>query len=56
MQETNLPNKITKVLEDFVNKVSAVYGEGLISAILYGSAASGEFNQAHSNINVGLDG
>ena len=42
------------ILQDFVNGAKDIYHEGLISVILYGSAASGEFSALHSNINLAL--
>ena len=41
-----------KLLEKFVDKLRRVYAGGLVSVILYGSAASGEFADKHSNINI----
>ncbi len=52
MQEAKLPVKITSLLEDFVKMVIRIYRDELISVILYGSAASGEFSPVHSNINM----
>jgi len=52
MVKINLPQKYTKILELFTKAVKDTYREGLISVILYGSAASGEFIGKHSNINL----
>ncbi len=52
MEKLNLPDNINKMLEGFVKGLQDIYGDGLISAALYGSAASGEYSGAHSNINL----
>jgi len=52
MKELNLPQKIKNLLDDFVQKLKETYQDQLVSAILYGSAASGEFAHKHSNINL----
>ena len=54
MEELKLSRKITRILEDFLNRLKDIYQEGLISAVLYGSAASGEFNATHSNVNLAI--
>jgi len=50
--ETILPVPQQKILESFVEKIKHIYGKGFLSAILYGSAASGEFAEKYSNINL----
>ena len=52
MKELKLPEKFKKTLDDFIRRLRNTYEENLISIILYGSAASGEFTQRHSNINL----
>ena len=52
MNNVKLPQKEHLILEDFINRLGGIYGDSLISVILYGSAASGEFAQKHSNINL----
>lgn len=52
MKELNLPRKIKKNLEDFIERLKDIYGDDLISVILYGSAASSEFTDKRSNINL----
>jgi len=42
------------MLDDFVKGLRSIYGEGLVSAILYGSAASGEYSSANSNVNLAV--
>lgn len=49
-----LPKKLYDVLGDLAGRLSAIYGEGLVSVILYGSAASGEYSRRHSNINLAI--
>ncbi len=52
MKELKLSNKIKKILVDFIERIKVSQGENLVSVILYGSAASGEFSDKHSNINI----
>lgn len=52
MQELKLPQKYKDVLNDFIEKLKSIYREGLVSVILYGSAASGEYSAKVSNINL----
>jgi predicted nucleotidyltransferase len=41
-----------KELKELVDKIKAAAGTNLKSVVLYGSAASGEFNPKHSDLNV----
>lgn len=52
MKELNLPPKFKNILDNFCREVRDFYPEDLVSIILYGSAASGEFVQEHSNLNL----
>jgi len=52
MQEIKLSPRLSKLIEKFVGELKRAYAEDLISAYLYGSAASGEFNEGYSNINL----
>jgi len=52
MQQLKLAQKFKDTLDDFINNLKDIYGEGLISVILYGSAASGEFVERRSNLNL----
>lgn len=52
MKNTGLPGKEKLLLDDFIEKLKKIYADDLVSAILYGSAASGEFSEKHSNINL----
>ncbi len=52
MNELNIPDKLKKSLSDFIHKLKQIYTEDLISVVLYGSAASGEFVDRHSNLNL----
>jgi len=52
MQELKLPDKIKDALQRFCGGLREVFGHNLVAVILYGSAASGEFIQRHSNLNV----
>ena len=54
MNDLKLPSKTKTILQDFVSGTKDIYKEGLVSVILYGSAASGEFSSAHSNINLAI--
>jgi predicted nucleotidyltransferase len=52
MQELKLPAKCKETLTDFIARLKDAYKEELVSVILYGSAASGEFVSEYSNLNV----
>jgi len=54
MERLNLSKKINSALEDFVNGLKDIYGDGLVSVMLYGSAASGEYASISSNINLAI--
>jgi len=49
MVESNFPEK---QLDEFVNRLRQAAGENLESVVLYGSAVSGEYDAAYSNINL----
>lgn len=52
MEQLKLTDKIKHALGDFIQRLKDIYQQGLVSVIIYGSAASGEFKEAHSNINL----
>lgn len=52
MEELNIPEKLKNNLKSFIQGLKDVFREDLISLILYGSAASGEFVDKHSNLNL----
>lgn len=52
MEELNLPDKFKHILKNFLEGLKSLYQEELISLVLYGSAASGEFVDRHSNLNA----
>jgi predicted nucleotidyltransferase len=52
MSEINLTHKLRVTVDGFIKGLKSIYGEELISVVLYGSAASGEFTRAHSNLNL----
>lgn len=54
MREKNIPDKIKKTADKFVAQLRRAYGEELVSVILYGSAASGDYSGRHSNINMAV--
>jgi predicted nucleotidyltransferase len=54
MQEIMLPDKTKKIINEFVEQLEGAYGDCLVSIILYGSAASGEYALRHSNINIAV--
>jgi hypothetical protein len=54
MKISDLPSRINKTMDDFVKGLSGIYGEELIAVILYGSAASGEYFDKRSNINIAV--
>lgn len=54
MEGLSLPHKVQKIINSFTSGLKNIYGDGLISVILYGSAASGEYAGRHSNINLAI--
>ncbi|MFA6320591.1 MAG: hypothetical protein WCY36_01900 [Candidatus Omnitrophota bacterium] len=54
MGEANLPVKLQKVIRSFIEDLSSLYKEDLVSVILYGSAASGEYVGVYSNVNIAV--
>ena len=48
----SLTGNHAKDIQDFIRNLNDTYGSDLISAILYGSAASGEFIESNSNFNL----
>jgi hypothetical protein len=52
MKELKLNNNLKSALSDFVESLEGICADNLISVILYGSAASGEFIDKHSNLNL----
>ncbi|TAM38905.1 hypothetical protein EPN54_03810 [bacterium] len=51
MPEINISNKLKNNISLFVNKLKERFSDDLVSVILYGSAASGEFVDRRSNLN-----
>ena len=52
MKELKLPESFKKNIDAFVESLKGIYRDELISVILYGSAASGELTESHSNVNL----
>lgn len=52
MQELNLPPGLKDKVSDFLKGLKSIFARDLISVILYGSAASGEFVEKRSNLNL----
>jgi predicted nucleotidyltransferase len=52
MDTLKLNSSLRKKIDEFVRGLEDLYKEDLVSVILYGSAASGEFIDAHSNLNL----
>lgn len=52
MEELKLPDKLKIRLGNFTEGLKDIYQQDLVSLVLYGSAASGEFVNQHSNLNV----
>jgi predicted nucleotidyltransferase len=52
MNELILPLKVKNNIQNFIQGLVAIYRDNLVSVILYGSAASGEFIDKHSNLNL----
>lgn len=46
-----IPNKINKVLKEFINGVNKLFGDRAKKIILYGSYARGDFNES-SDIDI----
>ncbi len=52
MQELKLPQALKKNIYEFTESLKQLYRDDLIAIMLYGSASSGEFVEAHSNVNL----
>ena len=52
MQELNLPSGLKDKVSDFLKGLKSIFAQDLTSVILYGSAASGEFVDKRSNLNL----
>jgi len=52
MSQLKLGNKFQNIIQEFIRELKNTYADNLVSIILYGSAASGEFIDKHSNINL----
>lgn len=52
MEELKIGKQQKDILNKFVQGLKDIYGEELLSVILYGSAASGEFVDRYSNLNL----
>jgi predicted nucleotidyltransferase len=51
MQNLNIDKRISSKIEDFILRLKEIYPKEIVSVILYGSAASGEFVSRNSNLN-----
>lgn len=49
---TNLPEPVARKLSGYLESLIAKIGDGLDSIVIYGSAASGEFDPKRSNVNL----
>ena len=52
MDNLKIPAKFHLILKSFTRSLEDIYQGELVSLILYGSAASGEFVEKHSNLNL----
>ena len=52
MEQLKIAGRYKGVLQGFIQDLKSKYKEELVSLILYGSAASGEFVDKHSNLNL----
>ncbi len=52
MQEIKITLSLKKKIQYFVAGLKAIFSDSLISIVLYGSAASAEFVDNHSNLNI----
>lgn len=48
----NIAKKHKKILNQFLQSIKSIYNQDLVSLILYGSAASNEFVDKNSNLNI----
>jgi len=51
MLKLNISPRIKSKINDFLSRLKDAYADGLVSVVLYGSAASGEYVDRHSNLN-----
>lgn len=52
MRELKLSLQCKKILTEFISGLSGIYKDDLVSVVLYGSASSGEFVSAYSDLNL----
>jgi len=52
MEQLKITDQYKNILQNFTQGLKDIYPEELVSLILYGSAASGEFIDKHSNLNL----
>ena len=52
MEGLKIQSQLKRIVGDFTQRLKDIYQENLVSLILYGSAASGEFIENHSNLNL----
>lgn len=52
INELKVAQKHKKTLNEFLQRIKSIYNQDLISLILYGSAASNEFVDKNSNLNI----
>lgn len=48
----NIPAKLQAMIDGFSAGLKKIYGDGLVSLVLYGSAASGEYIPRRSDVNL----
>lgn len=54
MDDTKLPDKTRRIVDCFVDKLKSIYGDALVSVVIYGSASSGDYAEKYSNINLAV--
>ena len=52
MNGLKIPERIKNSIQRFIQGLKDIYQQDLVSVVLYGSAASGEFVDKHSNLNI----
>lgn len=52
MEQLKIADRYKNILQSFTQDLKDIYPKELVSLILYGSAASGEFVDKHSNLNL----
>ena len=52
LSNTQLPDEVQKGVQSFANSLHEILGDNLISIVLYGSVARGDYNAGESDVNL----